>query len=164
MAAGGYTAAFLFITMITVTFYKYNGHTNSVNKALGEGTDIAGNIRGACDVLAPTLKIRSDKLFEYNYCYIHEFKRYYFVKSVTAECGDNTLYNVQMAVDVLQTYKDAVLQSEGTVTESDNAGEYMSNRNNVYDVRPDFTKVDFPNEGLFNDEGSIIMITIKGSK
>lgn len=150
--------------MITVTFYKYSGHTNSVNKELGEGVDITGNIRGGCDILTPTLKIRADKLFDYNYCYIPEFKRYYFVKSVTAEYGDNTIYNVSMSIDVLQTYKDSILHSEGTVTESDSAGGYSSNRNNVYDVRPNFAKVDFPNNGLFNDEGSIIMVTIKGSK
>jgi hypothetical protein len=150
--------------MITITFYKLNGHTNSVNKTLVDGVDIAGHIRGECNILTPTLKIRSDKLFDYNYCYIPEFKRYYFVKSVTAEFGDNTVYNVQMTVDVLQTYKDNILQSTGTITESDSAGRYVSNRNGVYDVRPNFTKVDFPNKGLFNDEGSIIMITIKGSK
>lgn len=150
--------------MITVTFYKYNGHPNRVDKTLGEGVNINGNIRGACNILAPTLKIRSDKLFEYNYCYIPNFKRFYFVKSVTAEYGDNTVYNVQMTVDVLQTYKENILQSEGTVTESDIADKYGSNRNSVYDVRPKFAKADFPNSGLLNDEGSIIMITIKGSK
>ena len=149
---------------MTITFYKYNGHTNSVNKVLGEGVDIKGNIRGECNVLTPSLKIRSNSLFDYNYCYIPEFKRYYFVKSVTAEAGDNTVYNVQMTVDVLQTYKDNILQSTGTITESDSAGRYVSNRNGVYDVRPNFSKIEFPNKGQFNDEGSIIMITIKGSK
>lgn len=150
--------------MVTITFYKYNGHTNSVNKTLVNGVDIAGHIRGECNILTPTLKIRYNQLFDFNYCYIPEFKRYYFVKSVTAEFGDNTVYNINMETDVLQTYKDEILQSIGNVTESSTANKYSSNRNSVTDVRPNFTKVDFPNKGLFNDEGSIIMITIKGSK
>lgn len=147
-----------------ITFYKYNGHTNNVNKTLNGGVEIDGRLRGECNILYPTIKIRSDKLFDYNYCYIPDFKRYYFVKSVTAEYGDNTVYNVAMSVDVLQTYKDNILRSSGTVTESDNANKYVSNRNNVYDVRPNFTKIDFSNKGLFNEEGTIIMVTIKGSK
>ena len=55
------------------------------------------------------------------------------------------------------------MNSTATLTKSENGNKYLSNRSNVVDVRPNIRKLDFPNKGLLNETGSIVMVTIKGN-
>lgn len=143
--------------MIDVIFYKFKGRSNEVSKTLGEGATMRGWLRNDFNVFQPTLNVRNKDLMQYNYCYI--LGKYYFVDSVITSADT---YNLQLTEDVLMTYKDNILQSVGVVTKRANADKYISNRTNVYNVKPQKQKLSFSNGGLFNDEGSIIMITIKG--
>lgn len=146
--------------MITITFYKYGGKSNAIPKTLGTGTDMQGLLRNAYDILRPTITVRQNTLFDYNYCYIPIFNRYYFIETVSVESADT--YSLDLSVDVLQTYKESILSSKGVLSASDTPNKYASNRNTVYDSRPNFQTLEFPNKDLFNKDGTIIMITIKG--
>lgn len=47
-----------------------------------------------------------------NYAYIPDFNRYYFIESIeisTSAKGDRRLYRLDLAIDVLMTYKDEIL-------------------------------------------------------
>lgn len=76
----------------------------------------------------------------------------------------NHAYELSLRVDVLKTYESEILAATGRVTESDNPDPYISNRESVYNRTPNFEKVAFANTGLFKEDGSIIMITIKGKE
>lgn len=52
-------------------------------------------------------------LLNFNYAYIPEFRRYYFVSDITTT--NTGLYIVSLIVDVLYTYKDELLSLEGIV-------------------------------------------------
>lgn len=151
-----------FINMIAVNFYNYVGHPDTVNKQLGESTVITGMLRDNFNVIDPTITIRTSHKFDLNYCYIPEFKRYYFVSDVTMINSEKT--EIRLKIDVLKSYETIILQASGTVTKSDTPDKYVSNRNSVYSRKPNFIKLDFPNKKLFNDEGTIIMITLKGTE
>lgn len=148
--------------MITATFYQYDGHPDTVNKTLTGGVDVSGVLRDDYNVLNPRLTVRRKEGMPFNMCYIPVFKRYYRVDGVIQI--DNDRFNVVMTVDVLKTYESKIMEATATITESDNPNPHISNRNTVYDRRPNFQKVDFPNTGLLDEEGSIIMVTIKGDK
>ncbi len=154
--------AFFFADMTTINFYSYNGHPNTVNKQLGTFTAIEGDLRQTFDVLRPTVTLRKQPRPTFNYCYIPDLGRYYFVDRVSFE-GNNT-YELAFRVDVLKTYESEILTATGRVTESDNPDPYISNRESVYKRTPNFEKVAFTNTGLFKEDGSIIMITIKGKE
>ena len=64
---------------------------------------------------------------------------------------------------MLKSYESEILQASATVTKTDNPDKYASNRETVYNRKPKFEKVEFPNKNLLNDTGTIIMVTIKGS-
>lgn len=146
--------------MIEATFYKYNGKYNALPKTLGTGTTLQGLLRDAYNVNNPIITVRQTVPFEFNYCYVPVFGKYYFIDKVDVTGNDTA--RLTLSCDVLQTYADAILQSTGTVTQKDNPNRFVSNRTSVYDMRPKWDKIPFPNTNLLTDDGSIIMVTIKG--
>lgn len=154
--------AFFFTDMTTINFYSYNGHPNTINKQLGEFTAIEGDLRQTFDVLRPTVTLRKQPRPTFNYCYIPDLGRYYFVDRVSFE--GNNAYELSLLVDVLQTYKDEIKNATGNITRRDNPDKYVSNRNTVYSRVPHFVKAEFSNKGLLNDSGNMVMVTIKGNK
>lgn len=147
--------------MTTINFYSYNGHPNTVNKQLGEFTAIEGDLRQTFDVLHPTVTLRKQPRPTFNYCYIPDLGRYYFVERVSFE--GNNAYELALRIDVLKTYESEILAATGRVSESDNPDPYISNRDTVYKRTPNFEKVPFANTGLLNETGGIIMVTLKGN-
>lgn len=162
MQVKAHRTAFFFADMTTINFYSYNGHPNTVNKQLGDFTAIAGDLRQTFDVLRPTVTLRKQTRPTFNYCYIPDLGRYYFVERVSFE--ENNAYELTLRVDVLKTYETEILAATGRVSESDNPDPYISNRESVYNRTPNFEKVSFANTGLFKEDSSIIMITIKGKE
>ena len=55
-----------------------------------------------------------------NYAYIPNYQRYYYVDSVTV--GRNGMYVVQLSVDVLMTYADAIRNLSATISRQENIG------------------------------------------
>lgn len=147
--------------MTTINFYSYNGHPNTVNKQLGDFTAIEGDLRQTFDVLRPTVTLRKQPRPTFNYCYIPDLGRYYFVERVSFE--GNNAYELSLRIDALKTYESEILAATGRVTERDNPDPYISNRDTVYRRAPNFEKVPFANTGLLNETGSIIMVTLKGT-
>ena len=140
--------------MTTINFYSYNGHPNTVNKQLGDFTAIEGDLR-------PTVTLRKQPRPTFNYCYIPDLGRYYFVDRVSFE--GNNAYELVLRIDVLKTYESEILAATGRVSESDNPDPYISNRDTVYKRTPNFEKVPFSETGLLNENGGIIMVTLKGT-
>lgn len=147
--------------MTTINFYSYNGHPNTVNKQFGDFTAIEGDLRQTFDVLHPTVTLRKQPRPTFNYCYIPDLGRYYFVDRVSFE--GNNAYELTLRVDVLKTYESEILAATGRVSESDNPDPYISNRETIYKRTPNFEKVPFANTGLLNETGGIIMVTLKGN-
>ena len=101
-------------------------------------------------------------MYEFNYVYIEDFGKYYFVENVRYIGGQT--YLLTLSLDVLQTYKDVILQSTALIVESDNANRDLSVNSNVFNVFPKTEILNFPTSKLFDKEGSIIMVTLKGNK
>ena len=143
--------------------YNYKGQPNTINKALKPLGTINVSLRPELNVHNPTLKIQiPHNMYGFNYVYIDEFKKYYFVENVIF-LGGNT-YILTLSLDVLQTYKDTILKSSALIVESDNANRNLSVNSNVFNVFPKTEILHFPTSKLFDKVGSIIMVTIKGNK
>lgn len=147
--------------MVTIDLYNYTGRTYSVNKVLPTATTLSGVLRDKTNVMMPEITLRLSAVFNYNYCYIRDINRYYYVVGVTIL--DNNTYLVRLSLDVLKTYAADVLTAVGTITESDDADKYISSRQKIYDVRPTEQKVSFSSPNQFDSTGSLIMVTLKGN-
>lgn len=97
-----------------VTLYSSNEEVKSFPKSLSNGVDLAGNLRDECDIINPVISIVGMKPNDtFNYCYIPEFSRYYFItdkKVITTSVVEISLHE-----DVLQTWSQYILQQEGVV-------------------------------------------------
>lgn len=158
------TPPILIITdMVKAIFYRYVGHPDTINKTLTDGVEVLGQMREPFNVMNPRLTVRqSGNLQRFNYVHIPDFNRFYFVETVTQTDNDRVIVN--LSVDVLKSYETEILDAMATLTESDNPNPHISNRQTVYNMQPNFEKVDFPNKGLLSGEGKIIMVTIKGQE
>lgn len=147
--------------MITkIHFYNYDGHPDKINKELSNGVIIEGTIRDSVNILNPTITLRLKNTPDFNYCYITDLDRYYFINNVTFIRGE--VYECNLEIDVLKTYADEILSVEGRLIQSENVEPYISSSNDIYDIRPNFERMNFENGNLFDKDGTIIMTTIKG--
>lgn len=96
-----------------VRFYKTNKRVNSTLIPTVY-TEYDCQLKDDCAITAPviTLSVFTD----YNYCYIPQFKRYYFVTGCIV--GTHGIYTYTLAVDVLATYKSEILSQTTYVKRS----------------------------------------------
>lgn len=145
----------------TISLFKTNSENNRVVKTLTDEKQLSGELRNQTSVLNPSIRIESaDNISIYNYAYISEFGRYYYITdivSVRTNC-----WVVSLRCDVLMSYKDEI---QGLNVILDNTQEtgfsnYLSSPNWVNLVK---TKTDikvFPS-GL-SEQGEFILITAGG--
>ena len=82
-------------------------------------------MRDTQNVSAPILilgEIEGVDLKTVNYAYIDEFKRYYFIRTITV--GQNNIYTLAMECDVIETYKEDILNSSALISRRVAAGDY----------------------------------------
>lgn len=112
-----------------IFFYTSSAEPNSFPKVLGSAIRYQGELRDECDILNPVLTIEGlnpDTTF--NYCYIPDFKRYYFItESSVVRTG---LIQFKLHVDVLQSWSKEILELEAIISRN----EYDFN-NHLEDTR-----------------------------
>ena len=96
-----------------------------MNKDLTLITTLDIQMRDTQNVSAPILilgEIAGVDLKTVNYAYIDEFKRYYFIRTITV--GQNNIYTLTMECDVIETYKEDILNSSALISRRVAAGDY----------------------------------------
>ncbi|MBQ0154273.1 MAG: hypothetical protein KBS70_05770 [Bacteroidales bacterium] len=114
--------------MIHLTLYKFSKYTNSTKQppATAQKLELTGVFKENISVLNPVIEISMEYPDGYNYAYIAELKRYYFIRNVV--CVTDTIYEFSLAVDVLATYKTAI----GELTEYITRSSYDAEGNLLY--------------------------------
>lgn len=108
--------------MVHVTFYKTFSQRNVINKYLQTPYATTAELYDNTDIFNPELKLAWNNSYTttYNYFYIQEFNRYYFLDDVVAEPGGAA--RVKGSVDVLYTYKESIGYDFITITRAYNSG------------------------------------------
>ena len=88
---------------MTILFYSVSDRKNRLSKTLGTATSLSGTLREPVSLTDPEILIESATVPAYNYAYISDLGRYYFIVSVVAE--QYSIYRLRMHVDVLMSYK-----------------------------------------------------------
>jgi len=99
-----------------INFYNAKIKNNELNKTLGNAIVKTCSLKNGSSVEDPVLYLEYESsLLIYNYVYIPDFGRYYFV--VDKEVVEHTVY-FTLHVDVLMSFKNDILSSIGTATRS----------------------------------------------
>ena len=89
-----------------IKLYKNLSEVNTIGKTLTEESVRNGTLKDGCSVLSPSVVLTGENLSGFNYAYIPQFSRYYFIKEITSV--KSGLWEISMRVDVLETYKDCI--------------------------------------------------------
>lgn len=136
-----------------------NSEKNKINKTITAGITLSGTLRNSSNVVTPTIIINIENPTIYNYAYIPEFKRYYFITDyISVRTG---IWQLNLKSDVLMSFKDSILASRVLVNKSEsNGNNYLSGSNWVSNCKAKTDIISFSG-GLLND-GQYILITAGG--
>ena len=99
---------------MTIKLYKYNGDNRKVDKDLNIVQTISNaNVITSMNIIDPVIVLDMDMSFDairsFNYIYIADLKRYYYVTNI--EILENGFLKVNCHIDVLKTYASDILNS-----------------------------------------------------
>ena len=105
--------------------YNTSDSNNTINKTLANETEFNIKLKGETDIKTPVVVLHSDNIILFNYAYIPEFNRYYFVDKI--ELFPNCIYNISLKVDVLESFKNDIKNSRGLISKQTNINNYYNN-------------------------------------
>lgn len=109
-----------------LTLYKTESAPNVIGKELTDSLSITINLKASTNVIDPEILLSprpAVDYFVYNYAHIDSLNRYYFIDSVEVLNGNIT--RLMLRCDVLETYKDSVLNSNCRYKRKVKEGDYF---------------------------------------
>ena len=142
---------------MNILLYKTTNANNDLNKTISDKVELVGVLREASSVIAPSILIQSNPI-GYNYAYIPEFGRYYYIKNITA--FRKGAYIVDLKCDVLMSFREEILNMSGVVSRLTDGDDYAT-RDIKTKCLETHRRLDFP-ETPFTRNGSYILISKGG--
>lgn len=149
---------------LTINLYNNLSPVEKIGKDLQLGVSISGcTLKDLTSVEDPIILVKSSdsSIPTYNYMFIEEFGRYYFINGRNSV--HNNMWEISGHVDVLESYKNDLLGNDVIIENTEQVAR------NMYLYDPDIFKVNckhktdiinFPS-GLL-DTGEFILITAGG--
>lgn len=107
---------------ITVNFYSFAKKLNSTKTPTGNGTSYECYLKEPCDMLNPVIGLKVNSPIAWNYCEIHAFRRYYFVREWSFVSG---IWYATLIVDALASWKAEIGNSSQYVLRSSNTWDSL---------------------------------------
>lgn len=108
--------------MIDLILYSINDGDNVINKSLVNGVTIPINLKNNFDIINPEIVLNGDYR-GFNYAHIPSLNRFYVITNV--EQLNLRLVKLIMSCDVLETYKDDILNSHAEYMRNIKNGDYV---------------------------------------
>lgn len=141
----------------TIDLYINMSETIDLEKTLTNKYTIEGLTRETVDLLTPTIDIKGIEANKYNYCYVKEMSRYYYIVNTTV--FPNGICRLEMKVDVLMSYVDDIKASSGLITRQRDYNPYYGK----YDVEARTTLQTIPFNDVFNKTGVYVLTALRGA-
>lgn len=103
--------------------YITENDDNTINKSLIETDRFSFNFKDRNSIESPILKLKLNEKPDSNYCEIVELNRKYFIRDIESE--NNNIWNLILECDVIETFKDDILNSKASITRNINKGDYQ---------------------------------------
>lgn len=104
----------------TVDLYKNTSPVEKIGKTLTDKQSITDVLlKRDTSILRPVLLVNDARgVTNFNYMYISEFDRYYFIDDIRS--AHNNIWEISAHVDVLETYKDQILSNQAVIKRQTN--------------------------------------------
>ena len=143
---------------ISITLYNNSSPVNAMDKSLSSIATLTGNLREESEVVNPRILVERASMVGVNYAYIPDFERYYFVERI--QSVRTNLWRLELHVDVLYTYRNAIRRNKALVYRQQNRFDLMLD-DGIFRCKqnPRIYRYEFPN-GL--DNFNYILLTAGG--
>lgn len=146
-----------------INLFTCNAENERINKTnfIANRFVMAGTIKNSTSVIDPVIIIEKTNPSQYNYMYIEEFKRWYFINDIVNI--NNKIWEIHAHVDVLYTYYNDIANTQCIIDKSENFNNsnlYYDDGSIVMDCRKSIELKEFPNG--FNTTGEYILICAGG--
>ena len=144
----------------TISLFKTASENNRVVKVLTDEKQLSGVLRYQTSVLNPRIRIESaENIAGYNYCYIPEFGRYYYIIDITSI--RTNVWEASMRCDVLMSYKDEIKSIIGVVVRQEsNPNKLLVDRLERLQSNKDIDILYYPN--AFSKNLQFVLVTAGG--
>ena len=144
-----------------IVLYNTVDNENVINKSLTEKYVLDIKLKNDTSIIEPLLILNDKKTMNFqecNYCFISEFDRYYFIRSI--ESMNNNLWGLRLECDVLESFKDDILNSHAEYKRTIKEGDFLD-FNAVTDLRKDIDIYD--SNVTISGNKNIVFSTIGGA-
>ena len=144
-----------------IKLFKTSSPREKLVKELTDGITLVGTLRAQSSVMAPTFTVQDTTVIGYNYCYIPDFGRYYYINGINALRAN--LFELSLGIDVLMTYAEAIRKNYAIVDKVQSFGaayNYINDGSFINTNRMNQEIMNF--SGGFNENGEFILITAGG--
>lgn len=140
--------------------YHTLDNENVINKTLTLIHTMRIRLKDTVNIINPILilsEVAGVNYFRCNYCYLSEFNRYYFIRDIEVMSTRN--YKLQLEVDVLESFKEDILNSYSEIKRPLQKGDFVY-INNIMDVRKEIDIYESANS--LTNQKDIVLSTIGG--
>lgn len=144
----------------TISLFKTASENNRVVKTLTDEKQLSGELRNQTSVLNPSIRIESaDNISTYNYAYISEFGRYYYITDITSV--RTNCWTISLRCDVLMSYSDQIKAITGVVVRQEsNPNKLLVDRLERLQSNKEIDILHYPN--AFSKNLQFILVTAGG--
>jgi len=146
--------------IMDIYLYTTGSERHAIRKELTNEIQMIGSLRDSSKVVKPTILVELENPSQYNYMYIPDFGRYYFITEI--ESVRTNLWNITGTVDVLMSFQEEILNLNVIIsddTSPDDETYYMGEQWKTL-VKTKTDVISFPS-GLL-ETGEYILITSGG--
>ena len=149
-------------TTFDINLYKNSAEPNKVDKTADLSTvgTISGVLRQECSLINPEIIIQYDKPPDFNYCYIANFGRYYYVGNPISV--RQNLWRLILHCDVLMSHKPQILNLTARIARQQYTYSYRQIDSEIpFTNDPEITVQDIPNNlNLGKPKQDNILLTV----
>lgn len=140
---------------------KNSSPTHQINKNVSSVATLTGSFRDSVDIISPVVRIEHASPIDFNYIYISDFNRYYFVDDITiVRTG---VMDVKLSCDVLESHKSGILANNAIIDkQANNYNLYLNDDSIKMRQDPIVTCFEFPS-GFFDNGAFEFVLCVAGN-
>lgn len=140
-----------------LSLYTTTSAENVINKEMTLDSELDIKFKDRNDFIKPVILLKYDGKIKSNYAFLDYYSRYYFIENI--DVYPNGIYQLHLRCDVLESFKEDILSSYGTIVQQENVNPYY-NTDYLFEIRKEVEIV--RSDAELEETKNVIMVAIGG--